>query len=107
MCVRRSHTHTHKHIHRSQHYENPPDMQAFNTAAQKLAVRGVTFLASTGDDGEGARVLFDRVFRARLTCALLLVVWKGVANQRARQDDGFCGFYPSFPATSPYVLAVG
>jgi subtilase family serine protease len=56
-------------------------MKAFNTAVQKLALRGVSVLASSGDDG--------------------------VANQRAREDDGYCGFYPSFPASSPYVLAVG
>ena len=63
------------------YYEDPSDMKAFNTAVQKIALRGVSVLASTGDDG--------------------------VANQRARQDDGYCGFYPSFPASSPYVLAVG
>ena len=60
----------------NEHYEDAGDMAAFNTAAQKLALRGVSILASTGDDG--------------------------VANQRARQEPGFCGFYPSFPASSPY-----
>ena len=65
----------------NEYYEDPSDMKAFNVAVQKLALRGVSVLASTGDDG--------------------------VANQRARQDDSFCGFYPSFPASSPYVLAVG
>ena len=65
----------------NEYYEDPGDMKAFNVAVQKLALRGVSVLASTGDDG--------------------------VANQRAREDDGYCGFYPSFPASSPYVLAVG
>ena len=46
-----------------------------------ITCRGVTVLAASGDDG--------------------------VANFLARDTPGLCGYDPSFPASSPYVLAVG
>merc|ERR1712151_66985 len=54
---------------------------AFNTEAMKLGTQGVTIFVSSGDDG--------------------------VANFEARGDSGACGYTPSFPASSPYVTAVG
>jgi len=56
-------------------------MNTFNTEAQKLGVQGVTIFVSSGDDG--------------------------VANFQARGDASACGYVPSFPATSPYVTAIG
>jgi tripeptidyl-peptidase-1 len=56
-------------------------INAFNIEAQKLALQGVTILASTGDDG--------------------------VANFQARQNPSECGYHPAFPASSPYVTAIG
>jgi len=53
----------------------------FNTEAQKLGVQGVSILVSSGDDG--------------------------VANFQARDKPDNCGYHPSFPASSPYVTAVG
>jgi tripeptidyl-peptidase-1 len=53
----------------------------FNLEAMKLGVQGVTIVVASGDDG--------------------------VAGNRARNDAGRCGYNPSFPATSPYVLTVG
>jgi len=57
------------------------DVYRFNLEACKLGLRGVTIVVSSGDDG--------------------------VANFEARNDPSQCGFHPSFPATSPYVTAVG
>jgi len=57
------------------------DMKSFNTELCTLGTRGVTVSVSSGDDG--------------------------VANFEARSDPSACGFNPSFPATSPYVVAVG
>jgi tripeptidyl-peptidase-1 len=54
---------------------------AFNTEAQKLGVQGVTIVVSSGDDG--------------------------VANFQARTNPKKCGYHPSFPASSPYVTAIG
>lgn len=54
---------------------------AFNTEAMKLGVQGVTIVVSSGDDG--------------------------VANFQARTNPKKCGYNPSFPASSPYVTAVG
>merc|ERR1712063_141352 len=55
-------------------------MNSFNTEAMKL-VQGISIFVSSGDDG--------------------------VANFQARGDVSNCGYVPSFPATSPYVTAVG
>jgi subtilase family serine protease len=55
-------------------------LTAFNTQALKLAVIGVTLLAASGDDGVVG-------FLGRSTI--------------------LCGYYASFPASSPYVTAVG
>jgi len=54
---------------------------AFNTEAKKLGVQGVTILISSGDDG--------------------------VSNFGARTNPKKCGYNPSFPASSPYVTAIG
>jgi len=61
--------------------EDPASMQKFSTSAQALGARGVTIMVATGDDG--------------------------VANYIARSDPSKCGFNPSYPATVPYVTAVG
>jgi tripeptidyl-peptidase I len=55
---------------------------AFNTAAVKLSAMGVTILVSSGDDG----ALSNRVRSGKF------------------QN---CGYEPDFPASSPYVTAVG
>lgn len=54
------------------------DKYFFDLEAQKLALRGVTILAASGD--------------------------QGVSDGRTART---CGYNPSFPASSPYVLAVG
>lgn len=56
-------------------------MMRFNTEAMKLGLRGISVMVASGDDG--------------------------VANFIARQNASACGFNPSYPATSPYVTAVG
>jgi tripeptidyl-peptidase-1 len=53
----------------------------FNVQAMKLGVMGVTIVVSSGDDG--------------------------AVNDASREDTSKCAYYPSFPATSPYVTAVG
>jgi len=56
--------------------------KSFNTEAKKLGARGITIVVSSGDDG--APGAFAREIGA-----------------------GACHYNPSFPATSPYVTAVG
>lgn len=56
-------------------------MDTFNIEAMKLGLQGVTIFVSSGDDG--------------------------VAGTEARTGASNCGYTPSFPATSPYVTAVG
>jgi len=61
--------------------ESQSDLQQFDQEAMKLGARGVTIMASSGDDG--------------------------VANFQARNNPSACGFNPSFPATATNVVAVG
>jgi subtilase family serine protease len=79
--------------------DNPPDVfsisygmiecgassdqkETFNNQAMKLGVRGVTIIASSGDDGANGRASCD--------------------------DDGDCqGWQVNWPASSPYVTGVG
>jgi tripeptidyl-peptidase-1 len=53
-------------------------MTLFNTEAMKLGLQGVTLVAASGDDGANS----------------------GYGN-------GYCFYDPKFPASSPYVTAVG
>jgi tripeptidyl-peptidase-1 len=57
-------------------------LNAFNTQAMKLGIRGVTIVAASGDDGANSRSV-----RAGM--------------------GGSCGYAPGFPASSPYVTSVG
>jgi len=56
-------------------------LQLFNEQAIKLGLMGVTIVAASGDDG--------------------------VAGFHARHNISACGYDASFPASSPYVVAVG
>jgi tripeptidyl-peptidase-1 len=60
---------------------DPDQVNSFSDEAMKLGVRGVSIFVSSGDDG--------------------------VANYIARDNPSACGFNPSFPASVPYVTAVG
>lgn len=60
---------------------DPTVRSRFETEAQTLGARGITIIIASGDDG--------------------------VANFPARTDPNQCGFFPSYPASSPYVTAVG
>lgn len=53
----------------------------FNVIALKLAARGITITVSSGDDG--------------------------AQSSSARKSAMLCGYHASFPASSPYVTAVG
>lgn len=55
--------------------------EAFDIQAMKLGVRGVTLLAAAGDDG--------------------------AVTPDARKSFIHCRYSPQFPASSPYVTAVG
>jgi subtilase family serine protease len=63
---------------------NADTLDAFDIQAAKLGVMGVTIVASSGDDGANTRD-----YRVGM-------------NPR-----GSCGYVMSFPASSPYVTAIG
>lgn len=56
-------------------------IDSFNIIAMKLGVRGITIVVSSGDDG--------------------------ALSTHARKNPMLCGYQPSFPASSPFVTAVG
>ena len=56
-------------------------IDAFNAEAMQLGVMGVTLLVASGDDG--------------------------APGYDVRDGDLTCGYFPVFPATSPYVTVVG
>lgn len=60
---------------------DPTYVSSFDHEAMKLGLRGVTLVVASGDDGVGSFMV--------------------------RGGTLFCGYTPSFPATSPYVTAVG
>jgi len=60
---------------------DPTSMNKFSTVAQTLGTRGITVMVASGDDG--------------------------VANYIARSNKADCGFNPSYPASVPFVTAVG
>jgi tripeptidyl-peptidase-1 len=60
---------------------DPTSMNKFSTTAQQLGTQGITIMVASGDDG--------------------------VANYVARSNKNACGFNPSYPASVPYVTAVG
>ena len=63
-------------------YTSASELNAFSTQAIKLGAMGVTILVASGDDG---------------------------ANSRSVRTSGVlaCGYTPEYPASSPYVTAVG
>jgi len=64
-----------------ENYVSTSFADVFNTELIKLGVMGTTVLASSGDDG--------------------------AVSSDARGNPSFCGYNPQFPASSPYVVAVG
>ena len=64
-----------------EHEMHPATMNSFATEAMKLGAQGVSFLVATGDDG--------------------------VAGFLARNDSSKCGYTVAFPASCPWVTAVG
>eukprot|EP01036_Dinobryon_divergens_P030826 gene30826-40129_t len=62
-------------------YVSKSFMNLFNTEAIKLGVMGTTILACSGIDG--------------------------ALSNYARRGSSYCGYVPGFPASSPYVVAVG
>lgn len=61
-------------------YVSDSEVVAFSNMAVKLGARGVTLVASSGDDG--------------------------AVDSIARLNSSYCFYAPDFPASSPFVVAV-
>jgi tripeptidyl-peptidase-1 len=82
---------------------------SFNTEAKKLAAIGVTVMVSSGDDGVanfgctcpgGSASYHNCACNADSSSSILFTSWSGTSWSGQ-------GYFPSFPATCPYVTAVG
>lgn len=65
----------------AEHFLDEAHVQAFDNSAIMLSAIGVTITASSGDDG--------------------------AVGSDVRDGTEYCGYYPDWPASSPYVLSVG
>lgn len=70
-------------------------MTRFNLEVCKMGLRGLTVVVASGDDGVANYGKF-------ISSENYLIHFIA-----ARNNQSACGFTPSYPATSPYVLAVG
>lgn len=85
-------------------------LDAFNTEAVKLAAMGVTVLVSSGDDGVAGDFCSDCKPNKKSTPMNCPCTADSSSSQYLWKGDGTWtgkGYFPSFPATSPYVVAVG
>lgn len=89
--------------------ENNSTMFNFNLEAKKLGLIGVTITVASGDDGvanRGATTCDSSAPATRKNCACnadsssSISLWQGPAWSGK-------GYFPSFPATSPYITSVG
>jgi tripeptidyl-peptidase I len=78
-------------------YFSPFTITAFNNEAMKLGLRGVTILVSSGDNG----AVGNGCGCNTNSSSSKLGYWTGPGTWTG------VGYFPSHPASSPYVVAVG
>jgi tripeptidyl-peptidase I len=87
------------------------EFDAFNFQAVKLGLMGITILVSSG----GNTSTIPAANNLAYTITILLyncyryhnTVDDGVLSHSARMKKDRCAYVPSFPASSPYVTAIG
>ncbi len=84
-------------------------LSQFNTEALKLAAMGVTISVSSGDDGvANVGCACDRSKGVSVyNCACQANSGKSASSWKGSNSWSGFGYFPSFPATCPYVTAVG
>lgn len=83
--------------------QSPVLMTLFNIEAMLLASMGVTIVVSSGDDGAPNYLTSTGTCLCENDSGSHLLSWR---NSLSAPFSGQ-GYFPSFPATSPYVTAVG
>lgn len=78
-------------------YNSPFYTTAFNNEAMKLGLRGVTIFVSSGDNGVASTSCACSTSSSSASAGS----WTGVGTWTGS------GYFPSYPATSPFVVAVG
>ena len=79
-------------------------MSHWNTQAAKLSLMGTTIVASSGDNG--AANVYSASSTSQPTCQCSVNSGSKASLWTGPGWSGK-GYFPSFPATSPYVVAVG
>lgn len=83
--------------------QSPVLMTLFNIEAMLLASMGVTIVVSSSDDGAANYLTSSGTCLCENDSGSHLLSWR---NSFSESFSGQ-GYFPSFPATSPYVTAVG
>eukprot|EP01036_Dinobryon_divergens_P033148 gene33148-42870_t len=98
----------------AEYYVSDTVMKAFNVEAMKLAALGVTVVASSGDDGAPNQIRASSSSKATCGCSIDSSssnnknYWtKSGGGLGTSQTWSGKGYFPNFPASSPYVTAVG
>mmetsp|Transcript_31520 Transcript_31520/g.45379 ORF Transcript_31520/g.45379 Transcript_31520/m.45379 type:complete len:749 (-) Transcript_31520:235-2481(-) len=84
-------------------FTSPSEMSAFNTEALKASARGVTIVVASGDDGALNRDDSGICMCGKDSSSSSLPNYKWSGSNSWSGS----GYFPSFPATSPWVTAVG
>jgi tripeptidyl-peptidase I len=84
-------------------FESSSIMTAFNTEALILAAQGVTILVASGDNGAAN----EATTSSGQTCLCNYDSSSSTLMWRMSNSWKGTGYFPIFPATSPYVTAVG
>ena len=90
-------------------YNTASQMNSFNTEAKKLAAVGVTIAVSSGDNGV-INYVFPCISQYTVSffnCACQASSSSSASSWACTNTWTGTGYFPSFPATSPYVTAVG
>ena len=99
----------------SEYYMTAKVMTAFNTEAMKLAALGVTVVASTGDDGAPNQIQVSSSAGSVCACSIdssssnRRNYWTQSGGGGAGTSNRWTGqgYFPNYPASCPYVTAVG
>lgn len=83
-------------------YVDEGTLSSFNTEAMKLGLMGVTVVASSGDNGAAGEGYVNNKY----TCLCQQDSGSDILSYNSSTWSGK-GYFPFFPATSPYVTAVG
>jgi subtilase family serine protease len=88
---------------------SPSEMNSFNTEAMKCTALGVTIMVSSGDNGvmNFGCTCDSSTATSMENCACSASSSSSVSDWTGSNTWTGTGYFPSFPASCPYVTSVG